>query len=67
MTGLRGRNRRRAKIRSSQRPRAPMLLFEFDGVLFQFDAREPQFTPLSQLPPKITAHIAPINPRASWS
>jgi len=32
-----------------------MLLFEFVGELFQFDAREPQFDPLSQLPPRMTA------------
>lgn len=32
-----------------------MLLFEFEGALFQFDEREPQFDPLSQLPPKIAA------------
>jgi len=44
-----------------------MLLFEFDGALFQFDAREPEFAPSFQLPPKITAHIAPINLRVSQS
>ena len=32
-----------------------MLLFEFVGELFQFEQREPQFDPLSQLPPKMTA------------
>lgn len=32
-----------------------MLLFEFVGELFQFEQREPQFEPLSQLPPKMTA------------
>lgn len=40
-----------------------MLLLEFDGELFQFDEREPQFAPLSQLPPKITALI-PMLPSA---
>lgn len=39
-----------------------MLLFEFDGELFQFEAREPQFAPLSQLPPKITALIPTLPP-----
>lgn len=39
-----------------------MLLFEFDGELFQFDEREPQFAPLSQLPPKITALIPTLPP-----
>jgi hypothetical protein len=33
---------------SSQTPRAPMLLFEFVGELFQFEAREPEFDVLSQ-------------------
>ena len=32
-----------------------MLLFEFDGALFQFEQREPEFTVLFQLPPRITA------------
>lgn len=40
---------------SSQQKREPMLLFEFDAALFQFEDREPQFDPLSQLPPKMTA------------
>jgi hypothetical protein len=39
----------------SQRPRAPMLLSEFDGALFQFAQREPEFAALFQLPPKIAA------------
>lgn len=32
-----------------------MFEFEFQGALFQFDAREPQFEPLSQLPPRSAA------------
>lgn len=36
--------------RSSQANRAPMLLFELDGALFQLEAREPALEPLSQLP-----------------
>jgi hypothetical protein len=40
---------------SSQEKREPMLLFEFDATLFQFEHREPQFAPLSQLPPRSTA------------
>ena len=32
-----------------------MLLFEFDGALFQFDAREPEFSPLFQLAPNSAA------------
>lgn len=32
-----------------------MLLFEFVGELFQFDAREPEFAALFQFPPKIDA------------
>lgn len=47
-----------SKTLSSQTPRAPMLLFEFEGELFQFEAREPQLTPLSQLPPKIAALLS---------
>src|SRR3990170_7552167 len=39
----------------SQTPRAPMLLFEFAGELFQFEQREPEFAPLPQLPPNSTA------------
>jgi hypothetical protein len=35
---------------ASLRQRAPMLELEFHGTLFQFDEREPQFAPLSQLP-----------------
>lgn len=40
-----------------------MLLFEFVGELFQFDAREPEFEPLFQLPPKSTA-FKPMLPPA---
>ncbi len=32
-----------------------MLLFEFEGELFQFDAREPALTPLLQFAPNSTA------------
>ena len=39
----------------SQAHRNPMLLFEFEAALFQFDEREPAFAPLFQLPPKIAA------------
>ena len=35
----------------SQTKRDPMLLFEFEVALFQFEQREPEFEPLSQLPP----------------
>jgi hypothetical protein len=35
-----------------------MLLFEFVGELFQFDAREPEFDALSQLPPNSTANLS---------
>lgn len=49
---------------SSQQKREPMLLFEFDAALFQFEHREPQFDPLFQLPPKITAYL-PNPPHAS--
>lgn len=35
-----------------------MLLFEFVGELFQFEYREPEFAPLSQLPPKMTALLS---------
>ena len=44
-----------------------MLLFEFHGWLFQFDAREPQFDPVVPFPPNSdAAHLTPLNPRASW-
>ena len=43
------------RIRWSQTKREPMLLFEFEAALFQFEQREPQLAPLSQLPPKMTA------------
>ena len=35
-----------------------MLLFEFVGELFQFEAREPEFDVLSQLPPNSTANLS---------
>ena len=35
--------------------RAPMLLLEFQGVLFQLAQREPELDPLFQLPPTMTA------------
>jgi hypothetical protein len=41
----------------SQAHRNPMLSFEFEAALFQFDERDPQFAPLFQLPPKIAALI----------
>jgi hypothetical protein len=44
------------KVMSSQAKREPMLLFEFDAALFQFEHREPEFDPLFQLPPKSTAY-----------
>jgi hypothetical protein len=50
----------RATIFLSQTPRAPMLLFEFVGELFQFDVREPEFAASFQFPPSITA--CPITP-----
>jgi hypothetical protein len=40
---------------SSQANRDPMLLFEFDAALFQFEHREPEFAALFQLPPRSTA------------
>lgn len=36
----------------TQAKREPMLLFEFDAALFQFEQREPALEPLFQLPPK---------------
>jgi hypothetical protein len=42
-------------VMSSQAKRDPMLLFEFDAALFQFEHREPEFAPLFQLPPRRTA------------
>lgn len=50
----------------SQTPRAPMLLFEFVGELFQFEAREPEFADLSQLPPKIAADPVHALPEPGW-
>jgi hypothetical protein len=41
---------------SSQAKRDPMLLFEFDAALFQFEQREPEFDPLFQLPPRRDAY-----------
>lgn len=35
--------------------RAPMLLLEFQGVLFQLAQREPELDVLFQLPPRMTA------------
>ena len=49
-----------AKSLASQTPRPEMLLFVFEGDLFQFDVREPEFTVLFQLPPRITAD--PLTP-----
>jgi hypothetical protein len=43
------------KAVSAQAKRDPMLLFEFDAALFQFEHREPDLEPLFQLPPKRTA------------
>lgn len=34
-----------------------MFASEFDGRLFQFEAREPEFAALSQFPPKIAARL----------
>lgn len=42
---------------SSQQKRDPMLLFEFEAALFQFEQREPELAPLFQLPPKSTAYL----------
>jgi hypothetical protein len=39
-------------VMPSQEKRDPMLLFEFDAALFQFEQREPEFAPLFQLPPR---------------
>ena len=39
-----------------------MLLFEFVGELFQFDAREPEFDALSQLAPNSTANLSMLPP-----
>ena len=46
---------------SSQQKRDPMLLFEFDAALFQFEQREPELDVLFQLPPRIAA-LYPIYP-----
>ena len=40
-----------------------MLVFEFEGELFQLEAREPALAALSQLPPKIAAFL-PMLPSA---
>jgi hypothetical protein len=39
-------------VMPSQEKREPMLLFEFDAALFQFEQREPELDPLFQLPPR---------------
>ena len=39
-----------------------MLLFEFVGELFQFEAREPEFAALPQLPPNSTANLSMLPP-----
>lgn len=41
----------------TQTKRDPMLLFEFDAELFQFEHREPEFDPLFQLPPRRPAFL----------
>lgn len=46
---------------SSQTKRDPMLLFEFEAALFQFEQREPEFEPLFQLPPN-SAEFLPSLP-----
>ena len=38
----------------SAQAREPIFALSVSGTLFQFEQREPQFAPLSQLPPKIT-------------
>lgn len=44
--------------------RAPMLLLEFQGVLFQLAQREPELDVLFQLPPRMTAlPSSPLYPR----
>ena len=45
---------------SSQTKREPMLLFEFDAALFQFEQREPEFVVSFQLPPRMTAYLPSI-------
>ncbi len=39
-----------------------MLLSEFDAALFQLEHDEPQFEPLSQLPPPMAAPLFPVCP-----
>ena len=39
--------------RKGEQPRAPLFAFKFSGELFQLEAREPQFTELFQLPPRM--------------
>lgn len=39
-----------------------MFALEFDGALFQFDAREPEFAPFVHSPPKIAARHIPDQP-----
>jgi len=45
------------------RRRKPMLLFEFDGALFKFNANTPAFDPLFQFPPRRAAIVATL----SWT
>ena len=47
---------------SSQPNDAPMLLSEFDAALFQLEQHEPQFEPLSQLPPPMALPSFPGMP-----
>lgn len=47
---------------SSQPNDAPMLLSEFDAALFQLEQHEPQFEPLSQLPPPMARPSFPGMP-----
>lgn len=44
----------------SDTARHPLLLFKFKTELFQLEAREPQFTPLFQLPPAMRRSHASI-------
>jgi hypothetical protein len=36
-----------------------MFVFVFDGALFQFDVREPEFEPFVQLPPRYAGRFFP--------
>lgn len=42
---------------SSQTPRAVVFAFEFEGALFQLEAREPAFEPFVQFAPNSTASV----------